>query len=78
VAEMRRVLRPNGRLLIVELIRKPGLLSSVIPARWSHSDSHSHAFDEAKALMKDGGFNEVGSGASSSRFAAWILGEAGM
>lgn len=77
VAEMRRVLKPKGRLLVVELIRKPGLLSSLIPARWSHSHSHSHAFEEAKSLMKDGGFNEVGSGSSSSRFAAWILGEAG-
>src|SRR5271166_5032727 len=62
VAEMGRVLRPAGRLLIVELVRKPGLLSSLIPGRSSHRHAHSHAFDDAKALMKDVGFNEIGSG----------------
>ncbi len=77
VAEMRRVLRPEGRLMLVELVRKPGLLSSLIPARSSHRHAHSHAFEEAKALMKDVGFNEIGSGSFKWRFAAWVLGEAG-
>lgn len=76
VHEMRRVLKPNGRLLVVELIQKPGLLSSLMPARLPHGKQHSHAFEEAKALMKDGGFGEVASGSFQWRFAAWVLGEA--
>jgi len=77
VSEMRRVLTPGGRLLIVELIQKPSLLSSLVPARFKHQHAHSHAFEEAKALMKEGGFREVGSGSLNSRFAAWVLGETG-
>jgi ubiquinone/menaquinone biosynthesis C-methylase UbiE len=77
VSEMRRVLRPAGRLLIVELVQKPGLLSSIVPARFSHQHQHSHAFDDAKALMRSGGFSEIGSGSFNWRFAAWVLGEAG-
>ncbi len=78
VDEIRRVLKPNGRLLIVELIQKPGLLSALMPARLAHGKQHSHAFDEAKALMKGGGFDEVASGSFQWRFAAWLLGEARM
>ncbi len=77
VSEIRRVLKPNGRLLVVELIQKPGLLTALMPARLSHSKQHSHAFEDAKALMKDGGFAEIASGSSQWRFAAWVLGEVG-
>jgi ubiquinone/menaquinone biosynthesis C-methylase UbiE len=77
VNEMRRVLRPVGRLLIVELVQKPGLMSALMPARFSHGHQHSHAFEEAKALMEAGGFNQVGTGSFKWRFAAWVLGEAG-
>jgi ubiquinone/menaquinone biosynthesis C-methylase UbiE len=76
VSEMRRVLTPVGRLLIVELIRKPSLLSSLVPARFTHQHDHSPAFEEAKALIKDVGFREIGSGSFDWRFAAWVLGEA--
>ena len=73
--EMRRVLKPAGRLLVVELTQKPSLMSSLIPARLRHSHEHAHAYVEAKALMKDAGFNELGSG-SFWRFAGWVLGQA--
>jgi ubiquinone/menaquinone biosynthesis C-methylase UbiE len=76
VAEMRRVLTPSGRLMIVELVKKPGLLSSLIPARFAHRHDHSHAFEEAKDVMKNVGFRELDSGAFKLRFAAWVLGEA--
>lgn len=74
VAEMRRVLKPNGRLLIVELVRKPGLVSMLTPARLAHGKQHLHAFEEAKALLNQSGFHEAGSGAMDWRFAAWVLG----
>jgi ubiquinone/menaquinone biosynthesis C-methylase UbiE len=77
VAEMRRVLKPAGRLMVVELIQKPSLLSSLMPARFARRHAHSHAFVEAKSLMKDVGFSEIGSGSFHWRFAAWVLGEAG-
>jgi ubiquinone/menaquinone biosynthesis C-methylase UbiE len=77
VSEVCRVLKPKGRFLVVELIQKPGLFSSLMPARLTHSHNHSHAFEDAKRLMKDGGFREVDSGAFKWRFAAWVLGEAG-
>jgi len=76
VAEMRRVLTPSGRLMVVELVKKPGLLSSLIPARFAHRHDHSHAFEEAKGVMKNAGFRELDSGAFKLRFAAWVLGEA--
>jgi ubiquinone/menaquinone biosynthesis C-methylase UbiE len=75
VSEMRRVLSPSGRLMIVELVQKPGLLSSLVPARFAHRHDHSHAFDEAKQMMKNAGFHEIDSGACVWRFAAWVLGE---
>ncbi len=74
VAEVRRVLKPGGRFMVVELVQKPGLLAMLTPARFSHSKQHFHAFDDAKNLMRDAGFSEVGSGAFKWRFAAWILG----
>ena len=43
VSEMRRVLSPSGRLMIVELVQKPGLLSSLVPAHLAHRHDHSHA-----------------------------------
>jgi len=76
VAEMRRVLKPAGRLMIVELIQKPGLIRSLLPARLSHRHDHSHAFEDAKVLMKDAGFAEVASGAFRWRYAKWVLGAA--
>ena len=75
VREIHRVLKPRGRLLIVELIQKPGLLSSLMPARLSHGKQHSHAFDEARTLMREGGFAEIASGSLPWRFGAWVLGE---
>lgn len=76
VREVRRVLKPSGRFMVVELIRKPGLLAAITPARFSHQHHHSHAFEDAKTALKDGGFREIGSGGFQTRFAAWVLGEA--
>lgn len=77
VAEMRRVLKPAGRLLVVELIEKPMLRYALIPARFLPRHDHSHVYVEAKQLMKDAGFIEAGAGSFNWRYAAWVLGEAG-
>ena len=77
LSEMRRVLKPTGRLLIVEITARPRLLSALIPSRWRHGHDHAHPFVQARELMKDAGFNEVASGSFNPSFAAWVLGEAG-
>jgi ubiquinone/menaquinone biosynthesis C-methylase UbiE len=75
LSEMRRVLKPQGRLLIVEITERPRMLSALIPSRWRHGHDHSHPFVQARELMKDAGFNEVASGSFNPRFAAWVLGQ---
>lgn len=76
-SEMRRVLKPVGRLMIVELIQKPILRYALIPRRFLPGHDHSHSYVEAKQLMKDAGFIEAGAGNFKWRYAAWVLGEAG-
>jgi ubiquinone/menaquinone biosynthesis C-methylase UbiE len=75
LGEMRRVLKPEGRLLIVEITARPRLLSMLIPSRWRHRHDDPHPFVQARELMKDAGFSEVASGSFNPGFAAWVLGQ---
>ena len=65
VAAMHRVLRPGGRLLVVDFAQEHGLLAALNPISLIHGRDDMHTADEAAVLMRDAGFT-----GSLSRMAA--------
>lgn len=76
VAEMRRVLRPGGRLLVVDLAHAQGPWAALNPISLVHGRNDMHAAEEAAALMKDAGFNDIVGGKLGSRVLGYALGRA--
>lgn len=74
VAEMRRVLRPGGRLLVVDLAHEKGLLSALTPISLIHGHDDMRAADEAEALMRVAGFNDIVTGKVGLRVVGYALG----
>lgn len=72
IAEMRRVLRPGGRLLVVDFARKDGWWTALNPVRLLHGHGAMHAAAEAETLMREAGFEAITSG----RLGAGVLGYA--
>lgn len=62
LAEMRRVLKPEGRALIVEFSRKRGVWALFHPVALLHARRSPRILDEAEALMKRAGFATVATG----------------
>ncbi len=63
LAEMRRVLKPEGRVLIVEFSRGHGVWAALNPVALLHTRRNPRMLDEAAALMKRAGFECVVTGA---------------
>jgi SAM-dependent methyltransferase len=59
LAEMRRVLKPEGRALIVEFSRERGLRALLNPVALLHTLRSPRILDEAAALMQQAGFASV-------------------
>jgi SAM-dependent methyltransferase len=62
LAEMRRVLKPEGRALIVEFGRTHGARALLNPVALLHVRRLPRILDEAAALMTRGGFASVATG----------------
>jgi len=63
VAEMRRMLKPEGRALIVEFSPGHGIRAALNPVALLHARRNPRMLDEAAALMKRAGFERVVTGA---------------
>jgi len=62
LAEMRRVLKSEGRALIVEFSRGRGVWALLHPVALLHARKSPRILDEAAALMKRAGFASVATG----------------
>ena len=76
VGEMRRVLKPQGRLLVAELTRHAGFFAQLLPRRLLHKHGASHPFEDAKRLVAEAGVGSIDSGIFPLRFAGWVRGRA--
>ena len=74
IAEMRRVLRPEGRLLILDLAQEKGLLAFLNPVALVHGHRDMHTAYEAEALMRDAGFSAIVVGRTTMRAVGYALG----
>ena len=77
IVSMRRVLRPGGRLLVVDFAQERGLLSALSPMSLVHGRDDMHTADEAAALMRDAGFTGVVTGNLGFRVLGYALGRTG-
>lgn len=62
LAEMRRVLKPHGRVLVVEVRRARGVRALLNPATLLHTFRSPRIFDEVEPLMKRAAFERVETG----------------
>jgi ubiquinone/menaquinone biosynthesis C-methylase UbiE len=62
IAELRRVLAPGGRVLIVEYGRSIGLRAWLRPLTLLHALRAPRLLDEAAMALRDGGFTDVATG----------------
>ncbi len=71
LAEVRRVLKPGGRLLIVDMKRPSGLLSRLALPCMIHSDMQ-HAVQDLPPIIEAAGFADVESGDTRSSFLGFV------
>lgn len=62
LAEMRRVLKPTGRAMIVEISHGHGIWAALNPVALLHGREAEHMLDEAAALMEGAGFRNIVTG----------------
>lgn len=73
VAEMYRVLRPGGRLLVVDLAAEGGLLARLNPIALLHRGRALNSAQEAEALIDEGGFTDITAGKIPVRNLGFVL-----
>ena len=73
VAEMGRVLRPGGRLLVVDLAREGGMAARLNPIALLHGTRALDTTREAEALIDRGGFVDTTTGKVPIRNLAFVL-----
>jgi ubiquinone/menaquinone biosynthesis C-methylase UbiE len=75
LAEVRRVLKPGGRLLIVDFTRPRGLLSHVAMRILLHGRL-AHGFQDLPGMLTGAGFGNVTSGTTRFPFLGFVAGRA--
>lgn len=76
LAEIRRVLKPGGRLLVVDMKRPTGFVSRVLTGLMLHRKM-GFGVQDLPALMRDAGFTEVETGNTKFRVVGYARGRAG-
>jgi len=74
LAEMRRVLKPDGRVLIVEFSRERGVLALLNPVALLHALKNPRLLDEATGLVQRSGFQHVVTGPLGLAGMGYVLG----
>lgn len=74
VAEMQRVLKPGGRLLVVDLTHGHGLWAALSPVSLFHGHDDLYAARDAEALIKEAAFSEVVTGHLKPSVMGYVLG----
>ncbi len=74
LAEMRRVLKPDGRVLIVEFSREQGALALLNPVAVLHALKNPRLLDEATGLVQRSGFQYVATGPLGLAGMGYVLG----
>ena len=74
LAEMRRVLKPDGRVLIVEFSRERGALAWLNPVALLHALRNPRMLDEATGLVQRSGFQHVVTGPLGLAGIGYVLG----
>jgi ubiquinone/menaquinone biosynthesis C-methylase UbiE len=74
LTEMRRVLKPDGRVLIVEFSRERGALAWLNPVALLHALRNPRMLDEATGLVQRSGFQHVVTGPLGLAGIGYVLG----
>jgi ubiquinone/menaquinone biosynthesis C-methylase UbiE len=74
IAEIFRVLRPSGRLVVVDLAREGGLRAALNPIALLHGRRALDSAQQAKNLIESRGFAEVEAGSLGFRNLGFVIG----
>jgi ubiquinone/menaquinone biosynthesis C-methylase UbiE len=74
LAEMRRVLKPDGRILIVEFSQERGLWAWLNPVALVHALKNPRMLDEAAGLVQRSGFQHIVTGPLGLAGIGYVLG----
>ena len=76
LAEMRRVLRPEGRLLVVDIAEGRGVWAALNPVLLLHGHDARHVLPESEEALRKTGFRDVAAGPLGFGILGFTLGRA--
>lgn len=76
LAEMRRVLRPEGRLLVVDIAEGRGVWAALNPVLLLHGHDARHVLPESEEALRKTGFSDVAAGPLGFGILGFTLGRA--
>lgn len=72
LAAVRRVLKPGGRLVVVDFRRPTSGLGRMAPAWLLHRSSGGHALQDLPPLLRGAGFGEIETGEAGAGYLAFV------